>query len=167
MRIINITHKESISFVRIRETGTSQRLVVFNLIKVIKPLTITNNSFSVFPLHFACHVMSNWNSYALTSVSFWGLNMIPEIYWWLHWGAPSSKLPPEDLPIKKKKTKHPGRTQWVGWSARYLPFTMYAVSDETVKTSLEKDYWVRLCEGLLFCLFIQITKRIARDPYVE
>lgn len=59
MRIINITHKESISFVRIRETGTSQRLVVFNLIKVIKPLTITNNSFSVFPLHFACHVMSN------------------------------------------------------------------------------------------------------------
>lgn len=164
-RIVNITHKESISFVGIGEMAFA-RDDGFQSNKSNRTINDNKQFLFCLPLHFARHEMRNWDLYALTSVPFGGLNTIPEIYWWLlHWGAPLQWAAPrpEDLPIKKS----PGRAQWVGWSAWYLPCAMFAVGGELVGTSLENCYWVRLYEVLSFCFFIQIPKGLSRDPCIE
>lgn len=112
-----------------------------------------------FLLHSACHMMSNWTAFSLTSVPFWGLIVIPEVHSWLRWGVPSRRLPPEDLPIKKK---NPGRSTVTWLVSLAVCSRWWDCQDKSGELLPSKARG-----GSHFLLLHSNHKRIPRDPYVE
>lgn len=132
-------------------------MIVFNLIKVIKPLRIINNCLFCFPLHSACHMLSNWTAFATNLSSLLGPQCDSRDLLLDPLGSPHQQAALEDLLIQKKD---PDRRTVIGWSAWIRTIRRWRDCQDTCGALLpSKARW-----GSRFLLLYSNHRRIPGDP---